>query len=243
MSNPRLDPFADQVAIARQQSDLSALEPLENELIGAVFEFAPDLERATVGAALLIAGQLMSGYASQQPPQNAANTLAALLDVMKLAGQRLYAGINLPVTERCPVVYDSGARCKHEATAPRRELLEAQFAGHYATYHPGQTWRPAHLRALVDEHGKASSPDRCLDCKVELLPFVRLADGGFYCAPCALKCGLVSINDVRKAAGFPPFDEPEFDLRMVHTSLSDYGDVFDAIAAQQTRAKSGDAQP
>jgi hypothetical protein len=152
MSNPLLDRAAETLAALRSDPQFAALEPLEHTLIDEALQAAPELDRAGMGAAWMLLAEGLANLANQSEQQIPAG---ALINLAQLAGQRLYTGTGLPQAVRCPVVYDSGTRCKFEAKGAAPDLVDAQMRGHYATYHPALTWPQEPLPVISD----SASPD------------------------------------------------------------------------------------
>ena len=192
MSNPRLDGGAETIAAMRQQPDLAALEPVEKHLIAALDQVAPELDKAAVGAAWMILAEGLAQLANDAPQHF---TPRVLVNVSQLAGQRLYAGAATGMQTRCPIVRSAGSQCPFVAKGATEDRMDAMMQTHYATYHPGQTWPPA-----------AEELAACIDCEQEGGPFFRV-DSAPLCPRCALRRGAVSINEVRAAFGYPPFDD------------------------------------
>lgn len=192
MSNPRLDGAAETIAAMRQQPDLAALEPVEKHLIAALDQVAPELDKAAVGAAWMILAEGLAQLANDAPQHF---TARVLVNISQLAGQRLYAGAATGMETRCPIVRSAGSRCPFVAKGATEDRMDAMMQTHYATYHPGQTWPPA-----------AEELAACIDCEQEGGPFFRV-DSAPLCPRCALRRGAVSINEVRAAFGYPPFDD------------------------------------
>lgn len=139
----RLDQFAAAVAEARTtQPALAALAVTEQQFIDAAMDIGAHLDRPTLGAAWLILGRLFSTQLASVPPEQQAGALAMLLNVAKLAGQRLYTGAALPVTAACPYAYGTGAACGKQYTQATQERLDALMRSHVALHHPGQAWPP-----------------------------------------------------------------------------------------------------
>lgn len=142
-SDHRLDQFAAAVSEARETtSALAALGGMESQFIDAAMDIGAHLDRETLGAAWLIAGQLLSQHVQSVPSEQQASTLGALLNVLKLAGQRLYVGERLPVEMPCPFPYASGAPCKTVIKAPNEERLDTLIRAHLWQQHPDATWPP-----------------------------------------------------------------------------------------------------
>lgn len=139
MSNPILDRATEAMAAMRSRPELAVLRAAEEYVVDQALKLAPELDRVTVGAAWLILGNILGQLAGEQPD---VFDPAAMVNLAQLAGQRFYSGTDLPRELHCPYVYESGAECKHTATAASDAVLDAMMAGHYATYHPGESWPP-----------------------------------------------------------------------------------------------------
>lgn len=138
----RLDQFAAAVTEARTTTPaLATLAATEDQFIEAAMDIGAHLDRQTVGAAWLILGQLFGTNLQSVPPEQQANQLGVLLNVAKLAGQRLYVGERLPVTVKCPFTYGADfTPCSKEITAPTVERLDALMGAHAWQNHPGCEW-------------------------------------------------------------------------------------------------------
>jgi len=141
----RLDQFAAAVAEARATNPaIAGLAATEDQFIEAAMDIGAHLDRQTVGAAWLILGQLFGTNLASVAPEQQAGALAMLLNVAKLAGQRLYTGDRLPVEMPCPFTYANGAPCKTVIKAPNADRAEVLLNAHAWQQHPGQE-RPATL--------------------------------------------------------------------------------------------------
>lgn len=139
----RLDQFAAAVAEARTtQPALAALGQIETQFIDTAMDIGAHLDRATVGAAWLILGQLFGTNLASTPPDQQAGQLVALLNVAKLAGQRLYVGDRLPVEMRCPFTYATGAPCTKLIKGSDEKQFDTYMRAHIWQQHPGETWPP-----------------------------------------------------------------------------------------------------
>jgi hypothetical protein len=151
----RLDQFAAAVADARATNPVVAsLAAQEDQFISAAMDIGAHLDRQTLGAAWLIAGQLMGAHLQNTPPEQQAGALAMLLNVIKLAGEKLYTGNGLPITVACPYAYSGGAQCSTTRTAPNQERVDLLMRAHVAQNHPGEEWPPkpdVHERTLTAE--------------------------------------------------------------------------------------------
>lgn len=140
----RLDQFAAAVAEARATNPaIAALAATEDQFIEAAMDIGAHLDHQTVGAAWLILGQLFGTNLASVAPEQQAGALAMLLNVAKLAGQRLYTGDRLPVEVPCPFTYTTGAPCKTVVKAPNRERADVLLAAHAWQQHPGQEQAPS----------------------------------------------------------------------------------------------------
>lgn len=187
----RLDQFAAAVAEARANNPgATALAALEDEFIDAAMDIGAHLDRATVGAAWLILGQLMGTRLQATPPEQQSQMLGGLFQVARLAGQRLYTGDRLPVTIACPYTYLSGDPCKKSVTGPSLERADTLMGAHVWQQHPGEAWPPQEgctpgpdeivvagdgLAELVDEEGEAFCA--CGDPAVMLKSVTNRPDG------------------------------------------------------------------
>lgn len=142
----RLDQFAAAVAEARTtQPALAALQPTVDQFIDTAMDIGAHLDRPTLGAAWLILGQLFGTNLASTPPDQQAGVLAMLLNVARLAGERLYTGTAIPVEMPCPFPYGTGAPCKSVIKAPNRERADVLLGAHVWQQHPGETWPPVVL--------------------------------------------------------------------------------------------------
>lgn len=187
----RLDAFARQ--IAEQRPNAPQLAQVEQTLVHRFGELAPDgVDQHAAGAAWLIAGNLLSALADQPA--------TVVLDVLRLAGQRLYAGDDVRQSMPCPHVYESGAKCRHVAKGTSAEQLHASMAGHYATYHSAETWPP---EPEFDANGRRTAPAKCAGCSRHARPFVAYTDGRTLCSSCCLDRGLTTVDQVREFENHP----------------------------------------
>lgn len=139
----RLDQFAAAVAEARTTNPaLAALTATEDQFIDAAMDIGAHLDRPTVGAAWLILGQLFSTNLANTPPEQQAGALAMLLNVARLAGQRLYVGDRLPVEMRCPFAFATGAPCTKTVKGGDEKQFDTYMRAHIWQAHPGATWPP-----------------------------------------------------------------------------------------------------
>jgi hypothetical protein len=142
-SDYRLDQFAAAVAEARTTNPaVATLATQEGQFIAAALDIGAHLDRQTLGAAWLIAGQLMGTHLQGVPPEHQAAALAMLLNVIKLAGERLYTGNGLPITVACPYTYGNGSACSTARTAPNQDRLDVLMRAHILQNHPGNEWPP-----------------------------------------------------------------------------------------------------
>lgn len=161
-SDHRLDQFAAAVSEARDTNPtLAALATMEDQFLDTAMDIGSHLDRQTVGASWLIAGQLLTTHVQSVPPEQQAATLGALLNVLKLAGQRLYTGDRLPVEMPCPFPYMTGAPCKTVIKAPSQERADLMMGAHVWQQHPGETWPPkpeAHEAEITVDGKELSRP-------------------------------------------------------------------------------------
>ncbi len=142
-SDHRLDQFAASVAEARATNPaVAGLATQEDQFIDAAMDIGAHLDRQTVGAAWLILGQLMGTHLANVPPEHQASAVMMLLNIAKLAGERLYTGNGLPITVACPYTYGNGAACSTTRTAPNQERLDVLMRAHVMQNHPGKEWPP-----------------------------------------------------------------------------------------------------
>ena len=157
----RLDQFAAAVAEARNTNPaLAALSATEAQFIDAAMDIGGHLDRPTVGAAWLILGQLFGTNLANVPPEQQAGALAMLLNVAKLAGQRLYEGDRLPVEMRCPFTFATGAPCTKTVKGPNQERVDVLLRAHIWQAHPGETWPPTPADGPVREQARLTHYSR-----------------------------------------------------------------------------------
>jgi hypothetical protein len=140
MSNSKLDQFAEAIAQARAAGSFGNAEPAEQQLLDVLLDIAPELDHTTVGAAWLVIGNLFRSNLEQAPPHQQGDAAVNLMNLVQLAGQRLYAGA--PLTHPCPIPRSNGTACRFTAKGARQEVLDAMMRAHVAVYHPGQSWPP-----------------------------------------------------------------------------------------------------
>ncbi len=141
-SDYRLDQFAAAVAEGRNNPAVAGLVDQEDAFIDAAMDIGAHLDRQTLGAAWLILGQLMGTRLQSTPPEQQPMVLGMLLQVARLAGQKLYTGTGLPVTVSCPFTYSGGGVCSTKRTAPTQDRLDLLMRAHVAQNHPGKEWPP-----------------------------------------------------------------------------------------------------
>lgn len=169
-SDHRLDQFAASVAEARATNPaVAGLATQEDQFIDAALDIGAHLDRQTLGAAWLIAGQLMGTHLQGVPPEHQASALAMLLNVVKLAGERLYTGNGLPITVACPYAYGNGSQCSTTRTAPNQDRLDVLMRAHIMQNHPGKEWPPAaeggtETATLLELAVRASKTGLCPEC-------------------------------------------------------------------------------
>lgn len=140
MSNQRLNQFADAIANARATGTFGDAEAAEQQLLGVLLDIAPELDHTTVGAAWLVIGNLFRSNLDQAPAHLQGDTAINLMNLVQLAGQRLYAGA--PLTHPCPIPRSNGTACRFTAKGARQEVLDAMMRAHVDVYHPGRAWPP-----------------------------------------------------------------------------------------------------
>lgn len=135
----RLDQFAAAIADARTQPNLAALADLEQQFLTGFHEVGAHLDRAQVGAAWMILGNLFAGYVgSLNPEQQGAGPV--LVNLARLAGARLYTGDRLPVEMRCPFTFATGAPCAKVITGSDEKQFDTYMRAHIWQQHPGEEW-------------------------------------------------------------------------------------------------------
>jgi hypothetical protein len=141
MSNQRLDQFAESIAQARATGTFGDAEATEQQLLGVLLDLAPELDHTTVGAAWLLIGNLLRNNLDQAPPHLQGDAAINLMNLVQLAGQRLYAGA--PLTHPCPIPRSNGTACRFTAKGARQETVDAMMRAHVDVYHPAATWPAA----------------------------------------------------------------------------------------------------
>jgi hypothetical protein len=200
-SDHRLDQFAASVAEARATNPaVAGLATQEDQFIDAAMDIGAHLDRQTVGAAWLILGQLMGTHLANVPPEHQASAVMTLLNIAKLAGERLYTGNGLPITVACPYAYGNGSQCSTTRTAPNRERLDVLLRAHVMQNHPGKEWPPPAEAGPQDEDAQLEgSTGECPNCGTQ----VHLDGGliGFH--PLQYVDGIPTVHTCR-GAGKPP---------------------------------------
>ena len=140
MSNQRLDQFADAIAQARATGTFGEFESGERSLLDLLSNIAPELDATTVGAAWLVIGNVFRDNLERTEPDLQGDGAIRLVNLLQLAGQRLYAGA--PLTHPCPIPRSNGTACRFTAKGGRQEVLDAMMRAHVDVYHPGRAWPP-----------------------------------------------------------------------------------------------------
>jgi hypothetical protein len=148
----QLDQLAAAVADARAQPQLAALAQLEEQFIASFNSspFGATLDPVTVGATMMILGNMFASHVNTMPEEQRGGA-GILVNLARLAGQRIYTGDRLPVTHKCPYAYSSGALCGKEYTGTTQEQADLLMNGHVQLHHPGKAWPPVEEPAEVDE--------------------------------------------------------------------------------------------
>jgi hypothetical protein len=141
MSNQRLDQFAEAISTARATGTFGDAESAEQQLLGVLKDLAPELDHTTVGAAWLLIGNLLRNNLDQAPAHLQGDAAINLMNLVQLAGQRLYAGA--PLTLPCPIPRSNGTACRFTAKGAQQETVDAMMRAHVDVYHPAATWPPA----------------------------------------------------------------------------------------------------
>lgn len=137
----RLDQFAATIADARTQPNLAALADLEQQFLTGFHDVGAHLDPVQVGAAWMILGNLFAGYVGSLPPEQQ-GAGPVLVNLARLAGQRLYVGDRLPVEMRCPFTYATGAPCTKTIKGSDEKQFDTYMRAHIWQAHPGATWPP-----------------------------------------------------------------------------------------------------
>lgn len=176
-SDFRLDQFAAAVAEGRNNPAVAGLVDQEDAFIDAAMDIGAHLDRQTLGAAWLILGQLMGTRLQSTPPEQQPMVLGMLLQVARLAGQKLYTGTGLPITVACPYAYGNGSACSTTRTAPNQERLDVLLRAHVLQNHPGKEWPPPldTDTMLTEEALQAGRTGLCPECG----NWIYLGESGF----------------------------------------------------------------
>lgn len=142
-AHPDLDQHAAALAQARTDNDpmVKDLAQVEPSFIAELLRRLDDVDPTTIGAVLLIAGNLAGQVLDHLPEAHRPQAGPILANLLQLAGQQLYTA-KAPSRTACPYQLHNGKPCLHEATAENDDQLAAVMRGHVALHHPDHTWPP-----------------------------------------------------------------------------------------------------
>jgi hypothetical protein len=144
-ANPGLDQLAAQIRNDRQgkNPELVALEGIEQQLLPLFVKVGGEqVDPVQAGVTALVLGQLFADLVTKLPLEAKQNSTSIIVNLLRMMGQRLYAG-DLPSNElRCPFVLASGKPCNFSPSYTMGGTLTTVMRGHVALHHPGETWPP-----------------------------------------------------------------------------------------------------
>lgn len=114
---------------------VAALSEYEQTFMAELQTAFPDLDVQALGAVLLYAGARMAEVATNLPPEMRPTAAPIIVNLLQLAGERLYTG-KPPIVWRCPYTLVGGKACTKVLTAKDDEQLAPRVAGHLELSHP-----------------------------------------------------------------------------------------------------------
>jgi hypothetical protein len=132
-----LDQLAARITTHREQNppQVAALLDYEQTFMTNLLATFPELDPAQLGGVLLFVGAQLADLAANLPEQMRPNSAPIVVNVVQMAGERLYTG-KPPATWACPYTLVGGAVCTTSLTARDEEQLEPRIAGHLEMNHP-----------------------------------------------------------------------------------------------------------